>query len=241
MSEENTAEEFEFEEIIEEGKTRLEYVEHLEVIPIIPQKLVIYPYENMKTPVGDAVLKRLCDEIKKADGLIGMVEADAEDGGLPPVGTIGVGADVISVDRKLLGKENYHVHLQGYIRFTIDEYVETDEPYALARVTFFEDDPPTEKEKKLLPQFCQEFRHLLRELNKLAGIFKILKITSDEFKDEYAELFSFACWFCFKPIPPEIRKMIIEERSTLTRLYLLNRQIERTIKRVKKSRPARWN
>ena len=241
MNEENTGEEFEFDEIIEErDRTRIEFVGQFHEIPVCSNSIFVLPFMDMTLHVRDEKLKAAAAYCEKYEIPLGLV-TETKDGGLPPAGTVGVACEVVGIDRKTLG-ETHLVEVHGYIRFTIDEYLESEgEPYKRARITFFEDDEPTIEERKMLPEIGNEFRRLMREYARLMPKKKRLLRTVEQMGDEGLYIYSFYFWELLKPLPQEIRQVLIELRSYVKRTYCFNEELERVVEKAKKRIPATFN
>jgi Lon protease-like protein len=232
---------YDFDEILEEKESYVDKCSHIKEVAIYPQELVVLPYEWMTLKISDPSAKQLFEDVESDEVYLGIGEQIKGEKALPVVGSIGVGADVEEIDKKSLGNAHL-VKIRGVVRFRIDEYVETDKPYAVARITFFEDDKITNpNEKQMLPEMFIQLRELMRQYNRLAGKHKHLENLPDMMKKKYLEEYSFFYWVFAAELTPELRKMLLEMRSTVQRAYCLNRQIERVIKRIKKTKPAGLN
>lgn len=240
MSEKLESKEFEFDEFIEEKETLLGNVSHIKEIPICRQPLIVLPYEWMHLEISDPNIQQMLTDVEKRESLFGIIEKSADEVALPAVGTIGVAADIEEITKT--GYANLQlVKIQGIVRFTIDEYVETDEPYPVARITFFEDNENTTNfEKVNLPVLGNRLRKLMKELCRLEGKYRHLDDYADTIKDEDLQSYSFFFWFIFLP-PAQLRKLLIEMDSTVQRLFVLTRHIERVIQRLKGNKPTRFN
>lgn len=240
MSEKDTFEDFEFPEFIEEKTSYLDKLKHIKEVGVFPQELVILPNEWMTLKVTDANYQKLLADAMNDEAYLGIVP-QLKDGTLPPVGSIGVGADVEDIN-PMLGKTHI-VKIRGVVRFTIDEYVETDKPYPMAQVTFFEDDEKEKPgEKELRAQLLNELRELIGEYNRNHGKYPHLGDFNHYIEDKYLETLSFFFWtMCFSPIPAQIREIVLKIRSTVQRTFILNRQLPRTLKKLDKIKQSRSN
>lgn len=240
MSKKDTFEDFEFPEFIEENTSYLDKLTHIKEVAIFPQELVVLPYEWMTLKVTDANFQKLLSDAKGNEVYLGIVP-QLKGGGLPPVGSIGVGADVEEIN-PMLGKTHI-VKIRGVVRFTIDEYVETNKPYPMARVTFFEDDEKEKPgEKEFRAMVLNELRELIGEYNRNHGKHAHLGDFNHYIEDKHLEPLSFFFWtMCFSPIPAEIREIVLKIRSTVQRTYVLNRQLPRTLKKLDKIKQSRSN
>src|SRR5207237_9737185 len=121
------SEDSECDDTAEARRSYLDAVAHIKELGILPQKEVVMPYEMMTIGVTDAVSKGLIADAKKEEINLGIVEQiEGEKGLMPPVGSIGVGANILEINDFLGAKQL--VKLDGIIRFTIDKYVNTDKP-----------------------------------------------------------------------------------------------------------------
>ena len=240
MSEEKMSDDFEFPEFIEEKISYLDKLKNITEVAIYPQELVVLPYETMTLKVTDANFQQLLSDSKGDDAHLGIAP-QLKGGGLPAIGSIGVGADVEEIN-PMLGKTHL-VKIRGVVRFTIDEYIETDKPYPMARITFFEDDAkPKPGEKEFRSVLFEELRELMGEYNRNHGKYKHLENLADSLKEKHLEAYSFFFWIaCFSSMPAELRETLLRSRSTANRTYVLNRQLERTLAKLDKIKPANLN
>jgi Lon protease-like protein len=234
-------EEFEFDEFIEEKESYVDKCSHIKEVGIYPNELVTLPYEWMTLKVSDANYQKLFEDVEADEVYLGIGEQEKGEKALPAVGSIGVGADVEEIDKQSLS-DAHLVKIRGVVRFRIDEYIETDKPYPVARITFFEDDAITDmKEKKMRPEMFKQLQELMRQYNRLAGKHKHLENLADMMNQKYLEEYSFFYWIFAADLTQELRKMLLEMHSTVQRTYCLNRQLERALERIKKIKPAKFN
>lgn len=240
MSEKTSSEDFEFPEFIEEKTSYLDQLTDIKVVGVYPQELVVLPNEWMTLQVTEPNAQKLMADTEAEDINLGIVPM-AKGGGLPPVGSIGVGADIEN-NNQMLGKLHL-VKIRGVVRFKIDEYVDLGKKYPMARITFFEDDEETEQETQVRPQFLAELRELVDEFLEKHGKKHIPSGNlAAGIKDKYLEGVSFFFWtLIVKPIPAELRTMLLKIRSTVERTYLLNQHLRRTLDRLDKIKQANSN
>jgi Lon protease-like protein len=243
MSKKGKAEDSEFDETIEEAEeieSYLEQVRHITELALYPQELVILPYETMTLQVSDKRAQRLLEDAKNDVVNLGIVEQAAGEKAMPPIGSIGVGANVEEID-KSLGKTHL-VNIRGYIRFRIDEYIDTDKPYPVARITFFEDDEITDQLEKLMcSDLFVELHELTREFNRLVIKQKHPGNFAEMMKEKHLRAYSFLMWRLFAPLPQALRKMLLEMHLTDQRTYVLNQHLKRTLEKIKNQPPASFN
>lgn len=232
---------FEFPEIIEERESYVEKCRDIKEVAIFPHDLLITPFEFMTLQVSDPKLKQMLDDADKDEVYPGMGFREKDEKALPAVGSIGVGFDIDEIDKKSV-RGTYIVKIRGVVRFTLDEYLETDKSYSVARITFFEDERPENKvEREMLPGLQRELKELLGIYNRKLGRWRHMDDASQRLDDKYMEAWSFFFWFIFAPVPMKLRNMLLETRSTVKRLYLLTNHMKRVLPRLDSTTSSKFN
>ena len=245
MNREKQTDDFGFDETIEVRENYVENCRHIKQVGIYPNDLVVLPFEWMTLKISGAKYQQLFEDARKDDPsdpvYLGVGEQPRGEKGLPAVGSVGVAANIKSIDKESLGTTHL-VEIYGVVRFRIDEYVETNKPYPVARVTFFQDDPPkSQAEKDLRPQMFKDLYHSMTEFHRLAGKYKHMENISDMMEERFLEEYSFFYWKFVSELTPEMRKFVLKINSTVERTYCLNRQIQRVLERLRKTKPAGLN
>jgi Lon protease-like protein len=209
-----------------------------EDIPIYPQELVVFPFENMKLRITDPVALQMFDEAKiDEEKVVGITYKSPETEGLPPPGSIGVAAYVNKFMK--IGPNLGFVEIGGVLRYEIDEYLETDKPYPVARVNYFDDDKETEAEafkEKLVRDLHATLQRIVDNSPSAKNRFHLDNV----FTPAKAEMYSFLFWWWHK-LKADVRLFFLEMRSTHTRLYLLIDALERGITDSDNKKRARNN
>lgn len=223
-----------WDKLLEKQVTYVDRCAHIKEVAIFPNDLMILPFEQTRLSFSDPNAKRLFDDVLKGGIHLGIGLREKGDNALPAVGSIGVGADIVEKDgkRQLTTKG---VEIRGVVRFIIDEYIETDKPYPIARITFFEDAQITnELEKRMFSDEADRLRTLMRQFCRRFGQYRHLDNLANTIENRDLQMYSFFFWFLFAPVPQDIRQPLLEMRSTVQRIFVLNGQLERTIARAKK-------
>ena len=115
-----------------EVKTELELPEVIGILPI--RNVVIYPGTVTPLAIGRQKSKRLLEDCKPNESMIGLVtqrKADKENPGIKDLYHVGTAASILKVIKMPQGSLNVIVH--GLLRFKIVEIVATD-PYLKVRI-----------------------------------------------------------------------------------------------------------
>jgi Lon protease-like protein len=119
----------------------LDKVRGVRELPLFPLPLVLFPGVPLPLHIFEERYRRLLADVRASNSLFGLSyfapDSDAED--RPPVGHIGCATEVIEAQPLPDGRSN--IMTLGVARYRVEEYVERGDPYLVARVEFFEDDP----------------------------------------------------------------------------------------------------
>ena len=191
-----------------------------EEIPIYPQQSVIFPWENMTLRITDPITLQMFDDAKiEEEKVVGITYQRDGSSGLPPVGSLGVAVYVFE-----LTKTNTSLHfakVTGVVRYTIEEYVETDKPYPVARVNYFDDDYD-ENAEAFKAKLVGDLKAILQKMIDNSPTAKNrVYIGGDLFTPDKAEMYSFIFWWWHK-LNSDTRLFFLGLRSTYQRLACLN-------------------
>lgn len=228
MNEENDFEDFDFsfDELM--GKeTRIGNARHIKQLPIFPSEIVVLPYERMTLEVADPILQKMCDDVQRAESLIGISYQPKGSSATPAPGTIGVAAQIQEIIRATHGNL-YLVKIEGIVRYKTAQYVEGEKPYPVATINYFED-KDDKKHRRMYPQLVAEFKSLMKRYTRewCEGNPQKLR-TADSFEPDGATIYSWLFWRYF-PLPPDARVLVLNIRSTAQRLSVFNSQFRKKL------------
>jgi Lon protease-like protein len=118
-------------------------------IPLFPLSVVLFPGTPLPLHIFEPRYRQLLSDVQAGDKIFGLSylgEAHAGED-RPPLGHLGCVAEVRDVQELPDGRSN--ILTIGQVRYRLDEYVTTDAPYLVGRVTYFTDEPQDDEE--LLP------------------------------------------------------------------------------------------
>ena len=167
-------------------------------LPIFPLALVLFPGVPLPLHIFEPRYRQMLNDVHAGNNLFGVsyFDASTSDRDAPAVGTVGCVAEVTETQGLPDGRSN--ILTVGIIRYRIEEYVDRDRPYLLARVSYFEDD---EEDQNVLSENARD----------VAEIFSRIARAVRTINDERASL-------------PDISDHIIEGRRHTARELLHDHQ-----------------
>ena len=149
--------------------------------------------------------------------------------GKPEIGAIGCAAEVRETQTQPDGRSN--ILTVGVTRYRLLEYVETLDPYFVAELEFFTDEPEDETIlEPLADEVFEKFKRIARTAHKMSG-------QRGEFPDipqASPEQLSFLVSAAFN-IEPQLKYEFIKMRSTAERLRRLREILDQAVNRIEES------
>ena len=114
-------------------------VSGVSTLPLFPLPMVLFPGVPLPLHIFEPRYRQMLDDIRVTNNLFGLSYLeDTTETENPPAGHIGCVAEVTETQTLADGRSN--ILTVGVIRYRIEGYVERDDQYLVARVSFFEDD-----------------------------------------------------------------------------------------------------
>lgn len=200
---------------------KLKYVEHL---PIFPLPVVLLPGMLMPLHIFEPRYRRMLHDCLNDQRLFGLTyHPDSAAGTLviPVVGSIGCAAHIMSVVP--LPDERSNILTAGLCRYKTAEYLSQD-PYLVARIEFFEDEPgDMEVSAGLIQDVSELFLRFMKAVQTLRDTPMAQVVLPDD-----SEQLSFAI-AAGVLTEPEDQLEALHMRSTEERLQFLLRQLDALI------------
>ncbi len=136
-------------------------------LPLFPLPIVLFPGVPLPLHIFEPRYRQMLDDIRASNSLFGLSYLeDSSENDVPPVGSIGCVAEVTEAQTMPDGRSN--ILTVGVIRYRIEGYVDRDDQYLLARVSFFEDKT---EDNETLRAIAQEvaalFTRIARSVRKI--------------------------------------------------------------------------
>jgi Lon protease-like protein len=118
----------------------MEKVRGIRELPIFPLPLVMVPNELLPLHIFEPRYRQMLADIENRGRFFGVVLFETAESfeDRPAVGTIGCVAEIRESEQLEDGRSN--ILSIGVVRFRLLEYIESDKPYFVADVEFFEDE-----------------------------------------------------------------------------------------------------
>ena len=197
-------------------------------LPLFPLPLVLFPGAPLPLHVFEPRYQQMLKDVQVGANMFGVSYFDAsesdddDDGGgggggeqRPPVGQAGCVAEVVEAQPLEDGRSN--VLTLGLIRYEIESYVDTDEPYLIARVSFFEDE---EEDAELLRNRAREVTKLFLRIARAVRTINNERAGLPDLPEAEPERLSFLVASAME-MEPDQKQELLEMRSTALRLNRL--------------------
>jgi ATP-dependent Lon protease len=119
----------------------LDRVRGVTELPLFPLPVVLFPGVPLPLHIFEPRYRQMLQDVNAGNKLFGLSYFDTAIAvsEAPPVGHLGCVAEI--TDTQPLPDGRSSIFTVGLVRYHVDSYVERGEPYLVARVTFFEDEP----------------------------------------------------------------------------------------------------
>ncbi|REJ79278.1 MAG: hypothetical protein DWQ47_00605 [Acidobacteria bacterium] len=139
-------------------------------LPIFPLPLVLMPFEILPLHIFEDRYKKMLEDIAVDKNMFGisLLEADQEVADKPKAGSTGCVAEIR--ESHLLEDGRSNILTTGVIRYRIERYIESPDPYLVAEVEFFEDEEETATDvEPLADEVFELFKRVAEAAHKISG------------------------------------------------------------------------
>ena len=209
----------------------LEKVLGVKFLPIFPLPIVLLPNELLPLHIFEPRYRQMLEDIKLDKNLFGVSYFDPQNAetSKPAVGSFGCVAEVREAQTLEDGRSN--IITIGIIRYRIEDYVEADDSYFVAEISFFEDE---EEDADLIKPLADDvFKLFMRIANAAHGMSGERGSFPDLPQAEPQQL-SFLVAAAFN-LDPKLKYELFETRSTGERLRKLREILSKSVKQVEES------
>lgn len=209
----------------------LEKVFGINELPIFPLPLVLFPSELLPLHIFEPRYRKMLTDIEFSRNLFGVSYFNLEesDSDVPEIGSIGCVAEV--KDSQTLEDGRSNILTVGIIRYEITGYVESDEEYLIAQVTFFED---FEENEKVLEPLANEVFALFQRIANSAHNLGGQRGNPPKLPQAEPQLLSFLVSSAFN-MPNDLRYKLLATRSTAERLEGLLEILRQAVSQIEES------
>ena len=194
-------------------------------LPLFPLAIVLFPGTPVPLHIFEDRYKKMLEDIRASNNLFGLSYFDAEVSGLdiPAAGHVGCVADVREMQELTDGRSN--VLTVGLIRYRVESYVETEEPYLVGRISFFEDE---EEDAELLAPRSQTVTDLFLRIASAVRVLNDERASLPTLPETEPEHLSFLVASAMD-LELSVKQEMLELRYTSERLKRLHDLLSRAV------------
>ncbi len=186
-------------------------------LPLFPLPLVLFPGVPLPLHIFEPRYRRLLADARVTNNLFGVPHFDPDSAPTdrPPISHVGCVAEIAEVQPLPDGRSN--VLTVGLVRYRLDDYVDTDEPYLVGRITPFEDEADDEQ---LLATQAARVADLFTRIARAVRAINDDRTELPELPHTDPERLSFLVAAAME-LDSQVKQELLETRSTDARLARL--------------------
>ena len=203
----------------------LERVRGVRELPVFPLPLVLFPGVPLPLHIFEPRYQKMLADVRASNNLFGLSNINAGIASVerPPAGHVGCAAEVIEVQALPEGRSN--ILTVGLVRYRLESYVETEEPYLVGRVEFFEDDA---EDEELLARRTREVSELFMRIANAVRKLNDERAQLPALPDTGPERLSFLVAAALE-IEPDEKQRLLELHSSFERLSHLRDMLAQAV------------
>ncbi|MEZ5346168.1 MAG: LON peptidase substrate-binding domain-containing protein [Pyrinomonadaceae bacterium] len=205
-------------------------VRGIDNLAIFPLPLVLMPFELLPLHIFEPRYREMLSDVQAEKSLFGISPLESSEvfSGKPKTGSIGCVAEIR--DAQIMDDGRSNILTIGVIRYRLRGYLETDKPYLIADVEFFEDDPPETGLEETADEVFELFTQLAKTTYKISGHAGELP----EIPRAEPEQMSFLVGAAFN-LDSAMKSKMVEIRSTVQRLNVLKGFLSEAVSKAKET------
>jgi Lon protease-like protein len=194
-------------------------------LPIFPLALVLFPGVPLPLHIFEPRYRQMLSDVRAGNSLFGVsyFDASTSEQDTPAAGHIGCVAEVTELQTLPDGRSN--ILTVGIIRYRIEEFIEREEPYLLARVSFFEDE---EEDESVLGEAAHEVAETFTRIARAVRIINDERASLPDISDTEPQRLSFLVAAAME-VDTDVKQDLLELRSTSERLQRLRDMLDRAV------------
>ena len=194
-------------------------------LPIFPLALVLFPGVPLPLHIFEPRYRQMLNDVRAGNSLFGVsyFDASTSDRDAPTVGTVGCVAEVTETQGLPDGRSN--ILTVGIIRYRVEEYVDRDNPYLVARVSYFEDD---EEDPNVLSESARDVAEIFTRIARAVRTINDERASLPDISDTEPQRLSFLVAAAME-VDTQIKQDMLEMRSTGQRLSQLREVLKRAV------------
>ena len=194
-------------------------------LPIFPLALVLFPGVPLPLHIFEPRYRQMLSDVRAGNSLFGVSYFDpsTSEKDVPAPGHVGCVAEVTETQMMPDGRSN--ILTVGIIRYRLEEYVERDDPYLLARVSYVEDD---EEDPNLLSESARDVAETFTRIARAVRTINDERANLPDISDTEPQRLSFLVAAAME-VDTDVKQDLLELRSTAERLQRLRKMLGRAV------------
>ena len=194
-------------------------------LPIFPLALVLFPGVPLPLHIFEPRYRQMLSDVRAGNSLFGVSYFDpsTSEKDVPAPGHIGCVAEVTETQMMPDGRSN--ILTVGIIRYRLEEYIERDDPYLLARVSYFEDE---EGDPNLLGESARDVAETFTRIARAVRTINDERANLPDISDTEPQRLSFLVAAAME-VDTDVKQDLLELRSTAERLQRLRKMLGRAV------------
>lgn len=203
----------------------LDKVRGVRELPLFPLPLVLFPGVPLPLHIFEERYRRLLADVRASNNLFGLPYFNGAESfeTRPPVGHVGCVAEV--VDARALEDGRSNILTVGVIRYRLESYVETTEPYLVGRCEFFEDEA---EDEELLARRSREVVELFTRIGRAVRALNDERAALPELPEADPERLSFLVAAAME-LEDDVKRQLLELRSGSERLARIGQLLSQVV------------
>jgi len=195
-------------------------------LPVFPLPVVLFPGVPLPLHIFEPRYRRMLQDIRITNNLFGIANFDPTGSAVeaPAPGHVGCVAEVTETQTFPDGRSN--ILTLGVIRFRIESYVDRDDPYLVARVSYFEDN---EEDDAKLAGLTKEVADMFTRIAQAVRTINDERSNLPDISNTEPQRLSFLVAAAME-IESEVKQELLELRSTFERLEQLRSMLSLAVK-----------
>lgn len=204
----------------------LDRIRDVKELPVFPLPVVLFPGIPLPLHIFEPRYRQMLDDVKEGNKFFGLSYLDTSESSfeVPPTGHIGCAAEITEVMQLPDGRSN--ILTLGLIRYRIESYVERGDPYLVARVSFFEDEPAGDP--VALSELTEEVSTLFLRIAAAIRTISEENASTPELPETEPERLSYLVAAAID-IEAKEKQQLLELKSTTERLSRLKTLLDRAV------------
>ena len=209
----------------------LEKYSQIKFLSIFPLPVVLLPGELLPLHIFEPRYRKMLKDIELDNNLFGLsyYNPGASGSSRPEAGSLGCIAELREIQPLEDGRSN--ILTIGGIRYRLQGYLESNEPYFIGEISVFED---YESDQEILQPLADEVYSIFKRITQAAHKISGERTSLPEIPQAEPQMLSFLISAAFS-LPIETKYALLETRSTIERLERLQKILKQAVEKIEES------